>query len=294
MNYSVISAITILSLNSLFSVESFRKVSTNVEYSELNRSNLQLDHQLNFRGNYDDLFMLQLTHAIGPKNLRNEVGLGYRKYFNDVGLGANFYYMNGNKPGLFLHQVSPGLEFLYSKFQLSYNAYFPTSSMKMNRTKIVYSNPVSEFGVCYRPSDSFKIGVLPFYDHKTQEWGFNSCVSYLLRDRFEFGISPHLSALDRGLTFTFGVNFGDSRSHKSQPMHRSNAFSYSVEKRDPRIFYLDSWPDSGIVTYGSDEVIEEAPQEQEKAKEAEPVQEKPKGDLKAKSWWNYFSPNRPQ
>jgi hypothetical protein len=288
----IISLLIALNACTLLAHDNFNQISANVDSSALDSSNLKLNHQSYFYIPNGDAFILDLTHRIHHKHFQNDLGLAYRTFLRNAGIGVNFYYQHSNRLKAFLHQFSPGLELLYKNLQVSYNLYLPTSvKMDLERGSIFHSR-TSELGIKWFPRKDFNVGILPFYDHTQSKWGLNSKISYILKERLEFGLSPYWTSENKGCTFSFGVNFGPTKGIKST--HRSNRFNCLIERcspKNPKIWVakpgpilppeLSQSPQNGptiIHLPGAQEDYEQ------KTTESAPT---PK-ETGAKSWWDTF------
>jgi hypothetical protein len=289
-------------MSSLLAHDNYSQISINVNPFESAASSVKFDHQSHLYAPNGDVLLLHLSHSPHLKFFKNEVGLGYRKIFPAFGMGLNFYYMNMTKPGVFIHQLSPGIEVFYNNFQFSYNTYLPTQMKKSFKKGTLYHSLVSELGINYKPTKDLMLGLLPFFDHSKKEWGLNSKVTYTIKDKFEFAVSPYLKKSGNGCLFSFGINFGGEKTRANQSIHRSNDFSYLIEKRIPKIYTLELKPayaPAPIIMPAIQPVIlppieqeeESLPKEtiEEKSNSAKPVVEPIKIEVppeKPYSWWD--------
>jgi hypothetical protein len=258
--------------------ENFQQLNMGVKSFEMDSAFIKLDHQSHFNATELDKVIFQLTHTMGYKYLQNDFGIGYRRVVSDFVIGSNFFYTMTTEPTILLHQLSAGVEVFYEKTQFFYNIYLPTRDKAKSSKANFWMSPVSEFGMNFHPVKDVKVGLYPFYEHEFKTWGLNTSLSYVHKNRIEFGISPYFKDGDRGCACSIGFRFGDRSKEKTDVSHKFDGVSYKSEKILPPIYL------------GGFDYIEQPVQPVQEPSPAPQIKPQDKPEDKPKGWWDSYFP----
>ena len=292
---------SLLISSQLISHENYQHVGFKADSRDLIYTQLNLEHQTHFEFKDDNFAILSLGYKPFLNRAQHfEGGFGYRKFFRDVGFGTNFSYSSNNRSKVYLHQVSPGVELFAGKYHISANHYLPFKKQTSFKGRSTLHHAFTEIGVVYRASGRFEVGIFPFFNHATKDWGYNSTISLTVQDSLQIGLSPFYKSGNHGFLFSFGVNFGGKRDRKMQPIRKTNDFFYTREKPQstkPRATFVPPFvPESPIGIFipviEVKEDKEPVPQEKEEIENV-PIVEVPKAPdpvvpqpIPPKSWWD--------
>ena len=231
--------LTLISFAAMFGLlshEHYQSLSWSSDYNDLNSSQFHLESQSHmvFR---DDNFIV--SHAAYRPNLNKvhhfEAGFGFRKFFCDTtGFGINLFHEASTRPTFLIHQLSPGFELFYGRFQFSANAYIPLKKEIVRSTGSVFHHTISEYGITFRPSSRFEFGIFPFFDHKSKEWGYTGNFVATVADSVTFGLNPFYREGNHGCTLSMGVYLGGKKFKRTQPIRKSSMFLFhEVTRKKP-------------------------------------------------------------
>lgn len=237
MKYGLIGSLITLYATTLLGHSNFLTITTNVNPFDINSSYIKADNQSFFNTFDNEHFILNVAATRYLKYVQGDLGMGYRKFFNKFGLGLNLFCSGMNEPKVIIGQISPGIEFFYDRFQVTYNYYLPASTEKLTKSALIQHCPISEVGVSFSPTNWFNVGFLPFYEHTSHNVGINSNVSVAIAHQVGFSVSPFLNRRSKGLVLSFGFGFGGKRCSHTGSFHRSNQFVYQVGPLPPEKVY---------------------------------------------------------
>jgi hypothetical protein len=222
---------SLLISSQLISHENYQHIGFKADSRDASYTQLNLEHQTHLEFKDDNFAILSLGYKpFLNKTHHFEGGLGYRKFFRDNGFGLNLVYAASNRSKVYLHQLSPGVELFAGKYQLSANHYLPLKKQASYKGGSILHHAVSEFGITYRASNRMEIGVMPFFNHGTKNWGYNSSILLTFQDSLQIGLHPFYKNGGHGFLFSFGVAFGGKRDNKTQPIRKTNDFFFTRER----------------------------------------------------------------
>ena len=226
--------------SSTFGINNNTSCNINVVPNKFDYSHLKLEHQISYQTLHDQVFLYDFVYKpYLDKSHHFESVLGARQFFGDFGIGLNMGYAANNNSGYFGHQLNYGLEFFYSRLQLSLNQYEPLFPVFKSRNSVIKFPSVSELGITYKPSSKYEFGIYPYFVHSIDKWGAKGRASIFISNIIELEISPFYKSQNSGICFSIGYHFGGPKSRKNQAIRKSHEMYFNSQPVKPKSVKLD-------------------------------------------------------